>query len=666
MVRLAHAILPLSLLLSLASGCGTANGVDADTRRTDDLSATDALPDGGDSTPPTLQSLQLIPNAMNPLSVTVTFSTDEPARWVLEIEDTISGRLRTVTPDLPLATEHAVPVLGLRPAREHVLRLSAVDAAGNVGEAEPLLFETAPLPDDFPPLTYLGGDPAKMEPGFTLFNILNWSDVLNWGLLLIVDSRGEVVWYHRANQTLVEALRTRDGTILAVIGEYNGIIEVDMLGNLLHAFLPEEMGFDSLHHAVGETPEGNILGLSTELRYVEGYPGGTGDTGFWVVGDVVVEFTREKEVVRQFSLLDVLDPYRYNDGFHLPFWAPLYSDAPSLPKDWSHGNAVRYDGSDDSYVVSLGNTDQVVKLDRSSGLPLWILGEGGDFALTGDGEWFSLPHGVDWDPDAAVVRLYDDGAYKEVPHSRVVEYTLDMAGEKGDWSATQSWVMDGGDEPFRCFASGDVDRLANGNLLVLHGSQVAPEVTSPLNPKNALWVRLEELDPKSPDEPLFALLAGSPDDLSVGRFTSFAAERIPSLYPTSWLDAETAPEPRTGCDAVCAGKQCGFIDGCLCGSCGEDEWCNEFLCEPMDECAAACAEQNRQCGPIDVLCSCGDCGEEEMCDEEGECVDYDLFCAPYCEGKECGVVGAFYLGQYCACGFCPEGEECNNETFTCE
>jgi hypothetical protein len=462
-------------------------------------------------------------------------------------------------------------------------------------------------------------------------------------------------------------MRSRAGTILSTIGESDGIIEVDMLGNRLAWWRPADLGVDSLHHALTQTPDGHLVGLSTELRAVGGYPDGDGDITHQVVGDVVVEFTRDGVVTHAWSLLDVLDPYHHNPAFDLPFWAPLYPDAGSPPKDWSHGNSVQFDASDDSYVVSLANTDQVVKLDRATGAAVWVLGSQGDFTLDAGGTWFSYPHGPELSADHKVL-LYDDGVYKESRRSRLVEYSLafDPAGAGG--VATESWSWDGGAEPFYCFSPADVDRLENGNLLVLHGSLVGDPGSPPLGSKNPLSVRLEELNPDDPGHPVFSLTIGHPEDPSLGRYTSFAAARIPRLYPDAWVITDAGPpvEPPVPCDVTCEDLACGFIDGCLCGQCPPWEACVDGACIAQDPCSDQCSAAARVCGPINAFCSCGDCPGGEMCDEDGLCISTELFCAPYCDDKGCGIVGAFYLGQYCDCGACPEGTTCAYETFTCE
>ena len=252
-----------------------------------------------------------------------------------------------------------------------------------------------------------------------------------------------------------------------------------------------------------------------------------------MVGDIAVELPREGPPVRAWSLLDVLDPYHCNPAFFTPFWLLLYPDAPGGPKDWSHGNAIKFDPGDHSYLLSLANQDLVVKLDRDTGAPIWSLGEAGDVALEGGSEWFSVPHGAEWIPDGRVL-LYDDGVFKTERRSRVVEYTLSAPEDDGPWRARETWSWDGGDTPFYCMGPADVDSLADGSLLVLHGSLVEHPDESPFGTGNRLWVRLEILRREPAGERVFGLDIGGPADPNAKKITSFAAERIPGLYPPGW------------------------------------------------------------------------------------------------------------------------------------
>ncbi|MFH1529687.1 MAG: aryl-sulfate sulfotransferase [Pseudomonadota bacterium] len=632
--------------------------VSADTETSTE---TDAAP--LDLDPPVILDLALVPVGGNPLAVALTFGTDEPVTWTLVVDEVGTGRSWDLTADLAPATTHLVPVLRLRADRSYHFTLEVVDGAANATVDESLTWDTGPLPDDFPRFTLLESPPEDMAQGMTLLNLILWgSGVLDQGILVVVDDEGEVVWYHRATETLVEARRTAAGTLVVAFGESDGIREIDMLGNVLHEWRPADLGLDGLHHAVAPGPDGSLLSLAPELRWVDGYTRGDGSTtGYSVVGDVVVELPREGLPVRAWSLLDVLDPYHYNPGFLTPFWFLLYPDAAGGAKDWSHGNAVQYDPDDDSYVVSLANQDMIVKLDRGTGKPVWSLGEGGDVALADGGGWFSVPHGAEWSAEGRVL-LYDDGVFKAERRSRVVEYAMSAPQGGGPWEAEEIWSWDGGGVPFYCMGPADVDVLPDDMVLILHGSLVEHPEASPFGSDNRLWIRLEIVRREPVGERVFGLDIGGPLDPKVKKITSFAAERLTGLYPPGWVVHPREPPPPPSCEEVCAGAECGWISGCICGICFPGLICLEGQCVDCDE---TCASQDRVCGLLDLSCDCGACPQGFLCDEAGACMDEAALCAPFCEDRECGVVGAFYLGQSCDCGTCPEDQTCDPQTAKC-
>jgi len=118
--------------------------------------------------------------------------------------------------------------------------------------------------------------------------------------------------------------------------------------------------------------------------------------------------------------------------------------------------------------------------------------------------------------------------------------------------------------------------------------------------------------------------------------------------------AQDAAEDAATQDGGVAGDAAGEAGSCPGGGCGAHE----------DQCAAACLADGRECGYRDALCNCGDCAAGEVCDPFGVCIEDP--CPAACEGRECGIVGAFYMGQSCLCGVCAQSYQCDTESFTCE
>ena len=114
------------------------------------------------------------PNARAPLVRVLTFDTDVPTR----VEATVSdGGAQTFTvASADFTTSHADALVGLKPARDYEVAVTAIAADGaRVDAAAPLHVTTAPLPATFPRLDVHAADAAAVEPGFTLFGARNKS-----------------------------------------------------------------------------------------------------------------------------------------------------------------------------------------------------------------------------------------------------------------------------------------------------------------------------------------------------------------------------------------------------------------------------------------------------------------------------------------------------------
>jgi len=149
-------------------------------------------------------------------------------------------------------------------------------------------------------------------------------------------------------------------------------------------------------------------------------------------------------------------------------------------------------------------------------------------------------------------------------------------------------------------------------------------------------------------------------------------------------DTAAVDIPEIDCEEICADRECGSLDGCECGACGDDEICSaQGLCQPADvDCDALCA--GLECGEPEG-CDCGACAGDLVCKEgvcspcEPDCSDLwcgddgcggscgtcdpgtfcnggvcETDCDAVCEGKECGSGG----DSECDCGACEIGFEC--------
>lgn len=365
-----------------------------------------------------------------------------------------------------------------------------------------------------------------------------------------------------------DARRLRNGNLIFQAAFDGLVVEIDMLGNVVqqwHAVgttkeVPEgsvPVDVDSLHHEIFEMPSGNLLALGSELRIFENYPTSDSDPEAArgrasVIGDTIVEFSRDGTVVREWKLLDLLDPYRIGygslaGGYWTSRYEDLIEDVEQAPiRDWSHSNAVVYDPSDDSYIVSVRHQDAVIKVSRETGELVWILGPPHHWQEpwasrrlqpVGDLEWQYHEHGPVLTGEGTIV-LYDNGnqragAYQDAMplterYSRAVEFSVDAESMEVE----QVWSYGGpGDEHFYSNYVSDADWLpVTGNILVTDGARETD--SQGLNAERAegteYWARVVEVTHTQPAEKVFELHL---KDGGPGHWHIYRAQRLQSLYP---------------------------------------------------------------------------------------------------------------------------------------
>jgi arylsulfate sulfotransferase len=504
------------------------------------------------------------PNDDAPLAALVDIATHTDVVPEIEIDD--GDRQWSYRPAVEPATEHRLVVLGLRPDRTQELRVRVQGTDGQEEVSEPFAVTTPPLPDDFPPLEVLVSQPAAMEPGVTVFPVNLWVDstrAVDYGYLIALDAEGHVVWYLRTRHRTAAFQILENGHLLVNHALFHSLYEFEPLGSLVREWYaanlndpPSEAAIpvacDTFHHEILVLPSGNMLTLSTGLRW-HVLPGSETDPAApvepaLVVGDVIVEFRPDDgAIVEQWHLFDMLDADRIGYGSLSPFWRPQYERfINSETHDWSHANGLVYVPQQDAMLVSVRHQDCVVKIDRGSGQLRWILGDPDGWAEpwrplllrpVGELEWFYHPHAPAVTPRGTLM-LYDNGNYRARPfeprvpaeenYSRVVEYAIDEAAG----TVRQVWEYRGEEgEQFYCPYYGDGLWLPQtGNVLVTNGGHIETAEGIPLDqpPGERQWSLIREVTRTDPPETVFEVVIDSGIDSPYG-WSVYRSRRLPSL-----------------------------------------------------------------------------------------------------------------------------------------
>ena len=552
-------------------------------------------------------SVTLNPNPAAPLAAILIAETDVPARLTLTIDDGL-GNAWTVMPEEAFSTVHDLLVLGLRADTSYEVSVVAEDEADERTDADDRPSIVTPvLPDFFPPIELTISKPEDMEPGVTMFNPMFFQtgnpQTATWGMLVMLDDEGEVVWYYQASHRVGDARRLANGNILYQYGRTYAR-EIDMLGNTVGEWWADRidgtldgpkgavvLNTDTIHHEILEMPagipeleplpddpnnpndpelvgypggSGDFLALSTELRVIADFPTSETDEGAptetaQVIGDVIVEFDRDGTIIREWFLLDILDPLRISYDSLSAFWTSTYG-VEGTTRDWSHANAVIYDEQNDAFIVSVRHQEAVIQISRATGELNWILGSHEKWTdprhvdalldnVTPDfseRDWNYHQHAPMITPSGTLL-MFDNGNGRavapnpELPeedrYSRAFEVAIDQVSRE----VVETWSYGGPLDPWYASFVGDADHLPlTGNVLVADGGKASEygqgwsrifEVTRD-DPAEIVWeVRMHRREKSYLPElvgdfdPIDGMLPASPPNWYVYR-----AERI-SLYP---------------------------------------------------------------------------------------------------------------------------------------
>jgi arylsulfate sulfotransferase len=468
----------------------------------------------------TLPSVEPNPNTRVPLAAIVRFDTEATiAKTTITVKN--SDNEWSFDYDGDRDPAEGLPVIGFRPGKAHRITVAFIDVQGRTIKSDPVTYRAPALPtapEEFPKINLVKVDTGRAEPGYRLFNprrrIPRETQAGNenekefgesFGMLLIVDQKGEPVWYYRAQSRIAGFEYNKEsGRILYITADYRAV-EIDLLGNVTHSWVaanrPQEKPSDAIpvdvltfHHDADLFENGNLLALSSERRRIQNYFTSEWDEDAprkdqWVMGDRIVEVAPDGEILWDWKAFDHLPVRRIGYETFSRYWKRR-----GFPEtiDWSHANEVtRLDNG--SIMVNFRYQSAIVNFDPQSGEIRWIFGEPSGWPedlqnklirLEDDARWFWHQHAPLFTSRSTLL-VFDNGNYRARPFeksalvadtwSRAVEYEIDF--EKN--TAHQVWTSETAhDESERVvtIAMGSATEMPEtGNILAGYGAILDPD-----------------------------------------------------------------------------------------------------------------------------------------------------------------------------------------------
>lgn len=517
------------------------------------------------------------PNLAVPLAAILTFESSGRVSTQIEITTGESRRVLKYGPEkLP---QQGLPLIGFCAGFRHEIRVTISDPEGKLTPATAHVNFTAPaLPAEvevFPIIETKRLSNAPMEPGVTIFNPRRRAPVARmsavqaerfnqgFGLLVALDVAGNVIWFYRSTSRISDFEILRNGNIVFLTQDFRAV-EIDLLGNIITQWYAENrpqgaiegaIPVDTLtfHHDIDELPNGNLLVLGSERKMIPNYFASEENKQAprkdqWVMGDEVVEFSRDGKVVWRWKAFEHLDVFRIGYETFSGYWERRGFRGTI---DWSHANSI-VTLDDESILVNYRYQSAITKIDRKTGDISWIAGEPSGWSrelqprllkMKGDAKWFWHQHGPTITP-AGTLLLFDNGNFQARPfqeptppaqtRSRMVEYSLDQ--DEGFIQERWSTVIPD-DPPVVSFAMGSTQYLPEtGNLLAGYGFLLSQDDirdrTWQTLGQSEVWTRIREYTHASPPKVVWELtLRARDNDFGLG-WNLFGARRI-EFFPMS-------------------------------------------------------------------------------------------------------------------------------------
>lgn len=234
------------------------------------------------------------------------------------------------------------------------------------------------------------------------------------GVLVLLDSKGDIQWYNVFNNFLKTAFYTKDNTVLCILSDPgyktaygNHLIELSLKGDTLLHIQSGTFPFNhTFHHELLLDSVGNIVTLTVVKKIVDlSSIGGSKDET--LVSDGIQIISRQGEKLWEWSIFDIINPLKEKGIL-------------SHKEDWLHANSLCYD-KDGNILISFYIIHQIWKINSKTGALIWRLGKDGDFKMK-PSALFSGQHSIHIN-QLGHLMMFDNGLDKK--RSRALSLKLD-------------------------------------------------------------------------------------------------------------------------------------------------------------------------------------------------------------------------------------------------
>jgi hypothetical protein len=427
-----------------------------------DAGASDAAVDPGNG-PTTITGLKIEDNPKNVLSAFVSWTTDKPGDSVVQFGQ---GKYEWEVSDSATATSHKVLIIGMYAGKAY--QIKAMSSNGGTPASATGTYTTKALPAQIPVVKVTSADATKVQPGWTLMNIIKSSSsvapISDYPAAAVMyDLTGQPVWYY------IDGTTKDFGGAVATSPTDKGVM----------------MGPVVAQSGNGESPREVDWAGNTLWECKDPLCGGTGP----ISHEAIKLSNGNHAVVRWKSVGATTDSETYFneiDANGKIVWTMNFNDLVPRPSnatgDWCHGNALIINIEKDEVYGNCRFMGLVKGSYKNPKTLSWYLpasyGKATSTTMTFSPttSQYSDTHHPEVHDDGTIM-FFDNGGYSTsmMPggsatyHSRVEEFKIDEAKK----TATLAWEFPGSFNVDTWYKNtwytaywGDANRLANGNVLI--------------------------------------------------------------------------------------------------------------------------------------------------------------------------------------------------------